>query len=92
VIFVLDEVQILDQEVAAARPVSQQKSKLLRRYWIDLAPLGGRFGPLPSFARMFEWADLLHVVTHQVPIPYLEPTLKLGMPDAKKENVGPANI
>ena len=37
--------------------------------WIDLATLGGRFGPLPSLARMFEWADLLHVVAHQLSIP-----------------------
>jgi hypothetical protein len=64
VIFVLDEMQVLDQEIAAPRPVAEQEFNLVRGRWIDLAALGRRFGPLASLARMFERADLLHVMTH----------------------------
>ena len=61
---VLDEMQILDQQVAPPRPVAQQKRDLFSCLGIDLATLGGRFGPLPALAGMFERADLLHVMTH----------------------------
>ena len=61
-IFVLDQMQMLDQEIAPPRPVAEQKLDLVRGGRIDLAALGGRLGPLPSRARMFERADLLHVM------------------------------
>src|ERR1700682_6420238 len=61
---VLDEVQIFDQQVAPPRPVAQQKRNLFSRLWIDLAALGGRFGPLSAFAQMFERADFLHVLDY----------------------------
>jgi hypothetical protein len=68
-IFVLDEMQIFDQEIAPPRPVAEQQFDFMRGHRIDLAPLGGRFGPPASLARMFERADLLHVMTHQTSIP-----------------------
>ncbi len=64
VIFVLDQMQMLDQEIAPPRPVAEQELDLVRRGRIDLASLGGRLGPLASLAGMFERADLLHVMTH----------------------------
>src|SRR5580692_518404 len=57
--------QMFDQQVAAPGPIAEQKFDLMRRRGIDLAALGGRFGPPPSLARMFERADLLHVMTHR---------------------------
>ena len=63
-IFVLDEMQMLDQEVAPPRPVTEQQLDLVRRSGIDLASLGSRLGPLAAFAGMFERADLLHIMTY----------------------------
>ena len=62
VIFVLDQVQVLDQEVAPPRPIAEQKLDLVGGGGVDLAALRGRLGPLPSRAGMFERADLLHVM------------------------------
>ena len=61
-IFVLDQVQVLDQEIAAPRPVAEQKLDLVGGGRVDLAALRGRLGPLPSRARMFERADRLYVM------------------------------
>ena len=61
---VLDEMQMLDQQVAPPRPVAEQKRNLFSGLRIDLAALGGRFGALAPFARMLERTDLLHVMTH----------------------------
>ena len=61
---VLDQVQVLDQQVAPPRPVAEQKSNFFSGLWINLASLGGRFGPLSSLAGMFERTDLLHIMTH----------------------------
>ena len=61
---VLDEMQMLDQEVTPPRPVAEQKSNLFSGLRIDLAALGGRFGPFSSLARMFERADFLRVMAH----------------------------
>ena len=63
-ILVLDKVQMLDQQIAPPRPVTQQERNLFGGLGIDLASLGGRFGPLSSLAGMFERADLLHIMTH----------------------------
>ena len=63
-IVVLDQVQMLDQEIAPPRPVAEQKRNLFSGLGIDLAALGGRFGPLASLAGVFERADLLHIMTH----------------------------
>ena len=63
-ICVLDQVQMLDQEIAAARPVAEQKLDLLCSRRIDLAALGRRFGSPASLPRMVERADFLHVVAH----------------------------
>ena len=64
-ILVLDQVQMLDQEIAPPRPVAEQKLDLVRRRRVDLAALGRRLGPLASLARMLERADLLHVMNHR---------------------------
>ena len=61
-ILVLDQVQVLDQEIAAPRPVAEQKLDLVGGGRVDLAALRGRLGPLPSRARMFERADRLYVM------------------------------
>ncbi len=63
-ILVLDQVQMLDQQIAPPRPVAEQELDLVRGGRIDLAALGGRFGPLASLAGMLERADLLHVMDH----------------------------
>src|SRR5213078_2365432 len=61
---VLDEMQVLDQEVAAPWPIAKKQLDLVRGGRIHLAPLGGRDGPLPSFAWMLERTELLHIMTH----------------------------
>jgi hypothetical protein len=38
---VLDQVQVLDQQVAPARPVGEQRAHLLQSGEVDLAALGG---------------------------------------------------
>jgi hypothetical protein len=72
-IFVLDEVQVFDQEVAPPWPVAEKKLDLVRGGRIDLATLGRRLGTPAALAGMFEGADLLHVmrrvVTHRALIP-----------------------
>src|SRR5206468_12228904 len=65
VVSVLDEVQMLDQQVAPPRPVAQKKRNLFSRLRVNLAALRGRLGAPPPLARMFERADLLHVMTHR---------------------------
>ncbi len=64
VVGVLDQVQMLDQQVAPPRPVAEQKRNLFSGLRVDLAALGGRFGAPPPLARMVERTDLLHVMTH----------------------------
>src|SRR3954464_14981335 len=82
--------QVLDQEITAARPVREKHFDLVRGGRIDLASLGRRFGPLPSLARMFEGADLVHIMTHRERLVlafvtgFISQTLALGMPDAKR--------
>ena len=80
VILVLDQVQMLDQEIAAPRPVAEQKLDLVRGGGIDLAALRRRLGPLPSRARMFERADLF--ARHGQSLMALSATLIRGMPHA----------
>ena len=62
VIFVLDQVQIFDQEIAPPRPVAEQLLDLVRGGRIDLPALGRRLGAPASLARMLECADLVNVV------------------------------
>ena len=61
-IFVLDQVQVLDQEIAPPRPVTEKKLDLVGGGGVDLAALGGGLGPLPSRPGMFERSDLVHVM------------------------------
>jgi hypothetical protein len=46
---VLDEMEMLDQEIAPARPRVEKRSHLRQRLRIDLAALGGTPGP-PAIA------------------------------------------
>ena len=69
-ISVLDQVQMLDQEVAAAWPIAEQTRDLICSHRVDLATLGRRFGAPTPLARMVErtnflHAMFLHVVAHQ---------------------------
>jgi hypothetical protein len=57
--------QMLDQEVAAARPITEQNGDLLTSLRIDLASLGSRLGAPASLARMLERTNLLHIMTHR---------------------------
>jgi hypothetical protein len=77
-IFVLDEMQMLDEEVALPRPVAEQKFNLVRGGRIDLASLGGRLRPLASLAGMLERANLLRVMTHRN-VSFL-PSLSVAIP------------
>jgi len=63
-ISVLDQMQVLDQQIAPPRPVAEQQFDLLRGGRIDLASFRSRFGAFSSLAGMFERADLLHIMTH----------------------------
>ena len=47
---VLDEMQILDQQVAPARPVGQQRPHFIERQRVDLAALGRARRPAPAGA------------------------------------------
>jgi hypothetical protein len=64
VVVVLDQMQMLDQEIAPTRPLAQQNFNFVRGNRVDLAALGRRLGPLASPARMFELANLMRVMTH----------------------------
>ncbi len=64
-IFVLDQMQVLDQEIAPPRPVTQQNRNLFSGLGIDLTALGGRFRPPAPLAGMFERADLMHIMIHR---------------------------
>ena len=61
---VLDQVQMLDQQIAAARPVAEQLRDLLRRRGIDLTALGCRSGALASLARMGERTHCVCITGH----------------------------
>ena len=63
-VFVLDQVQVFDQEIALPRPVAEQQLNLMCRGRIDLPALRRRFGPLPPRAGMLERAHFLHVMDH----------------------------
>jgi len=49
---VLDQVEMLDQKVAPARPVAQKGAHLIEGARVDLAPLGGS-GRAPPGLRVF---------------------------------------
>ncbi len=88
VIRVLDQVQMLDQQIAPPRQVAEQQFDLVGRGRIDLAPLRRRLGPLPSRTGVLEGADLLHVMNHRNVsfLPTCPATLFRGMPDAKRNS------
>ena len=65
VIFVLDQMQMFDQEIAPPRPVAEQKFNFVRGRRIDLAPLGRGLGAPPARSRMLECAHGLNVVIHE---------------------------
>jgi len=59
---VLDEVEMLDEEVAAKRPVAEERLDLGKSPGIDLSALRCRLGALAPGAGMFEVAHLDRVV------------------------------
>ncbi len=90
---VLDEMQMLDQEVAAPRPVTEQCGNLFGGLGIDLASLGSSLGPAAPLTRMLERADLVHIITHRDRLVFIHSTriwtLIRGMPDANSDNGPP---
>ena len=64
-ISVLDQMQMLDQEIASARAVTEQLLDLGRSLWIDLTAFRRRFAPPPSLTGMIEGPNLLHVMIHR---------------------------
>ncbi len=64
-ILVLDQVQMLDQQVAAARTVTEQRLDFLCSYRVNLTPLWRRFRPFPSLAGMLKGTDFVDVITHR---------------------------
>src|SRR5271156_3330485 len=91
-ISVLDQVQMLDQEIAPTRTVAEQQFDLMRGARIDLATLRRSLGPLSSRAGMLEGADLLCIVNHRnVSLPTAA-TLICGMPDAKRNYPRSASV
>jgi hypothetical protein len=65
VVPVLDQVQVLDQQVTPARPVAKQLLDLVGGRGIDLAAFRRCLCPFPSLSRMFERANLMHVMSHE---------------------------
>ncbi len=80
----LDQMQMFDQEIAAPRPVAEQKLDFVRGGRLDLTPLRRRAGPLASLARMLERANLLNIMSHWKNLAFRQSCrLSPGMPDAK---------
>ena len=50
-VFVLDEMQVFDQQIAAARPVDQQRTDFLQRIGVDLTAFRGLAGAAAAAAR-----------------------------------------
>jgi hypothetical protein len=80
---VLDQVQVLDQQIAPPRLVAKQDLNLVGCGRIDLPAFRRRLGPLSSFARMLEGSNLLHVTGHGSVSFSWHANLVTGMPDAK---------
>ena len=83
---VLDQVQVLDQQIAPARPVAEQRLHLLERLVVDLPPLGMPAAPPFARARMALPARLAcgfdHLATR---------SLSLGFP-ARRGYPGPVSL
>jgi len=58
VVMVLDDVKVLDQQVAAARRITKKRPDLLERHLIDLAPLDVVLGFASTATGMAEAFDL----------------------------------
>ncbi len=56
---VLNEMQIFDQQIAAARPISQKRADGLHIGFIELAPFG-KEPPAPARATHFNWIFEAH--------------------------------
>src|SRR3954466_11076048 len=73
-VFILDQVEMLDQQVAIARPVPEQILDLLQSLAIDLPPFGCGASTLAPLARVGEGLNLLiFALIHRSPrgIPHL---------------------
>jgi len=49
-VLVLNQMQMLDQQVAPARPLTEQGADLIERFQVDLTPLGRSLGRAPRLA------------------------------------------
>ncbi len=63
-ILVLDQMQVLDQEIAAARTITEQHFDFMRRRRIDLTALWRCLRALTPLTGVIEFADLVDVVSH----------------------------
>jgi hypothetical protein len=57
--------EVLDQQVATARPVAEQRLHLLQGRDVDLAPLGARRAEPLTLARVTVLADLARGLAHE---------------------------
>src|SRR5262245_33845487 len=87
-IVILDEMKMLDQEIAASRPVSKQRAHLRKRLWINLAALWrawrtaaatargdlSRLGPLCSDVHPFSFSPTKTRLNRGACKPYPPPT------------------
>jgi hypothetical protein len=63
-ILVLDQMQVLNQEVASPWTIAEQHFDFVRRRWIDLTALWRCLRAPASLAGVIEFADLVDVVSH----------------------------
>ncbi len=69
-IFVLDQVQVLDQEIAPPRPIAEQQLDFVGGGGVNLAALRRRLGPFPARAGVLERADGFYIVGSHGCVPY----------------------
>ena len=60
-VMVLDQMQMLDQQIAPARPVGEQRAHLVERRRVDLAALGRARRPAPAGAVAAGTRRSLHI-------------------------------
>ena len=66
---VLDQVQMFDEKIAPARPISEQFCNLMASGGVDLTPFRRRLGAPASLSWVVESPNLMHVLSHKRFIP-----------------------
>jgi len=64
VAFVLNKVEVLDQQVSSPRAATEQKLNLFSRLGINLTALWGGLGLPPALTWMLEWLNFLNAMAH----------------------------